>query len=68
MQEVPAESIDVNFKLTSLKALHAHWLIELYNVLTTAEGRETVLNGWKKSGVTAVLKERGNIGPKGPIQ
>ena len=54
---VPAESIDVNLKLTSLKALHASWLIELYNVLTTADGRETVLNRWKKSGVTAVLKK-----------
>ena len=42
---VPAESIDVNLKLTSLKALHASWLTELYNVLTTADGRETVLNG-----------------------
>ena len=42
---VPAESIDVNLKLTSVKALHANWLIELYNVLTTAAGRETVLNG-----------------------
>ena len=40
---VPAESIDVNLKLTSLKALHASWLIELYNVLTTADGREAVL-------------------------
>ena len=26
---VPAESIDVNLKLTSLKALHANWLIGL---------------------------------------
>ena len=39
---VPAESIDVNLKMTSLKALHTNWLIELYNVLTTADGRETV--------------------------
>ena len=53
--EIPAESIDVNLKLTSLKALHANWLIELYNVLMAADGRETVLNGWKKSGVTTVL-------------
>ena len=55
---VPAESIDVNLKLTSLKVFHVSWLIELYNVLTTADGRETVLNGWKKSGVTAVLRGR----------
>ena len=66
---VPAESIDVNLKLTSLKALHANWLIELYNVLTTAElynvlTRVTVLNGWKKSGVTVVSKKKEILPPK----
>ena len=64
---VPAEGIDVNLKLTSLKALQANWLIELYNVLTTADGRETVLNGWKKSGVTAVLKKKDILPPKDPF-
>ena len=54
---VPAESIDVNLKLTSLKTLHASWLIELYNVLTTADGRETRCY--------SCLKERGDIAPKG---
>ena len=29
---VPAESVDVNLKLTSLNALHANWVIELYNM------------------------------------
>ena len=61
------ESIDVNFKLTSLKALHVNWLIELYNVLTTADGREMVLNGWKKSGVTAVLMKKEILTPKDPF-
>ena len=65
--EVPAESIDVSLKLTSPKALHANWLIELYNVLTTADGRETVLSGWKKSGVTAVLKKEEILPPKDPF-
>ena len=64
---VPAESIDVNLKLTSLKALHANWLIELYNVPTTADGRETVLNGWKKSCVTAVLKKKEILPSKDPF-
>ena len=63
---VPAESIDVNLKLTSLKALQANWLIELY-VPTTADGRETALIGWKKSGVTAVLKKEEILPPKDPF-
>ena len=64
---VPAESIDVNLKLSSLKALHTNWLIELYNILTTADGEETVVNGWKKSGVTAVLKKEEILPPKDPF-
>ena len=54
----------VNFKLASLKALHANCLIELYNALTTADGRDTVRNGCKKSGVTAVLKKDEILPPK----
>ena len=42
---VPAESVDFNLRLTSLKALYFNSLIELYNVPTTSDGRETVLNG-----------------------
>ena len=63
---VPAERIDVNLKLTSLKVLHANSLIELYvySALTTADGRETVLNGWKKSGATAVLKKEEILPPR----
>ena len=64
---VPAESIDVNLKLTSLKALHTNWLIELYSVLTTADEKETVPNGWMKSGVTAVLKKEEILPPKDPF-
>ena len=45
---VPAESIDVNVKLTSPTALHANWLTELYNVLTTADGRERAQLGGRK--------------------
>lgn len=65
---VPTESIEVDLKLTSLKALHANWLIELYNNLTTADGRETVLNGWKKSGVSAVLNKEEILPPKDPFR
>ena len=59
---VPAESIDVNLKLTSLKAFHANWLIELYNVLLMEE--RWVEEQWCYSW----LKERGDIAPKGPFQ
>ena len=68
MQESQQKAlISIDLKLTSLKALHANWLIQLYNILTNADGREMVLNRWKKSGVTAVLKKEEILPPKDPF-
>ena len=44
-------SIDVKFQLTTLKPLHAKWLIELHNYLTSPEGREICMKGWKVTGI-----------------
>ena len=44
-------SIDVKFQLTTLKPLHAKWLIELHNYLTSPEGREICMEGWKVTGI-----------------
>ena len=66
MKPKPLTLSNKSLILTSL--INDNWLIELYNVLTTADGRDTVLNGWKKSGVTAVLKKVEILPPKGPIQ
>ena len=45
------ESIEVKFKLSSMKPLHAKWLMEAYDHMTTATSREIYLNGWVKSGI-----------------
>ena len=66
MQESQQKALMFNLKLTSLKALHTNWLIELYNVLTSADGGEKDLNGWTKSGATAVLKKEEILPPKNP--
>ena len=51
----PIEHIEVNFNPTRLKPIHAGWMIELYNFLTSEEDRVTILNGWKKAGIAGVL-------------
>ena len=45
------DDIEVDYRLSVLKPLHANWLISLYNHMSSPEGKETILSGWKKSGI-----------------
>jgi len=44
------EAANVERKLSALKAIHATWLVEMYNFFTSAQGRVHVLKGWEKAG------------------
>ena len=50
------EDIEIKFQLTTMKPLHAHWLIELYNELTSTREKDVVIGGWKKSGSWDAIK------------
>ena len=41
--------------LSVLKPLDAQWLIDLYNELTSSEGRKVVINGWRASGIADAI-------------
>ena len=41
------DSIDIPLKLSIIKPLHAKWLIDMYNEMTSAGGREVCLKGCK---------------------
>ena len=45
------EEIDIKFKLTTIKPLHAKWVVEYYNEMTSQPGEEVIVNGWKASGI-----------------
>ena len=45
------EEVDVKLQLTRLKPLHAEWLVELFNHMTTSQGKEIIMSGWKASGI-----------------
>ena len=47
--------IDIKFLLSTMKPLHAIWLISSYNKLSSVEGKEVILSGWKASGITEAL-------------
>ena len=34
-----------------MKPLHAKWIMDLYNELTSEKGKEIVLSGWRASGI-----------------
>ena len=39
------DDIEVDYRLSVLKPLHANWLISLYNHMSSPEGKETILSG-----------------------
>ena len=39
-------------KLSILKQLHAKWLIDLYNYMTSSDGQAVSLKGWNVAGIT----------------
>ena len=39
-----------------LKPLHASWVCELYNYLTSSEGKPINENGWRRAGITSAVE------------
>ena len=54
--------IEIKLRLSMLKLLHKQWLTDLYNLMTSAEGKNIVLKGWKSAYITeAVQKGLSNL-------
>lgn len=51
------DTIEVELKLSIVKPLHAKWLIEMYNEMTSADGKQICLKGWKVAGITEAVKK-----------
>ena len=49
------DEIEIKFTLTELKPIHANWLIECYNSLTSPENQGAILAGWRASGISEAL-------------
>ena len=45
------EEIKIEFRLTTLKPLHAKWLVEYYNQITSESGSSVIINDWKAAGI-----------------
>ena len=51
------EEIDIDLKLLVLKPLHASWLIELFDHMTSPAGKAVSLKGWEVAGITDAVKK-----------
>ena len=45
------KDVEISLKLSIVKPFHAKWLIEMYNHMTSSEGRDVCFKGWKVAGI-----------------
>ena len=50
------EQIEVQLTLTTLKPIHAKWLVDFSNHMTTLEGEQVISRDWSTAGMTNALK------------
>ena len=50
------EDINIKYTLSVLKPLHARWIVDFYNHMTTPKGREVCTNGWNGAGIADAIK------------
>ena len=48
---VDFENITIKFLLMTMKPLHAGWLISCYDKLTSLQGSQVILSGWRAAGI-----------------
>ena len=51
------EEVDIDLKLSVLKPLHASWLIELFDHMTSPDGKAVSLKVWEVAGITDAVKK-----------
>ena len=49
------EDIEMKFHLTEIKPIHAKWITQFYDYMSTEDGSKVITNGWKKSGISDVV-------------
>ena len=61
------EDVEVDFRLSVLKPMHAQWLVNLYNFFTTKQGAVMIMKGWKKSEILGLLDGSTTLPPEDPF-
>ena len=53
---VVLEDVQINLRLSVLKPIHAGWLVDVYNHMTTDKGSEISNSGWSAAGITDAIQ------------
>ena len=61
------EEVETDIRLSVLKPLHAQWLVNLYNYLTSPDGAKVISRGWKKAEITGLLDGTTVLPPEDPF-
>ena len=56
---ISIDDIDIKLRLSLIKPLHASWLVDLYNHMTSGAAKDLIGSGWASSGI----KDAINLGP-----
>ena len=62
------EDVEVDFRLSVLKPLHAQWLVNMYNFFSTERGRLVISKGWKKAEISGLLDSTTVLPPEDPFE
>ena len=58
---VKIDEVDAKFRLTTMKRLHAQWVVDFYNEMTTCKGNKIIESGWRAAGISDAIR----LGSKG---
>ena len=58
----------MDFRLSTIKPLHAQWLVDMYNFFTSEKGKEVIAKGWKKAKITGVIDGTITLPPEDPFE
>ena len=53
---IALDDINIRFQLKTMKPLHAKWLIDLYNEVTSPHVKDVITGRWEKSGIWDAVK------------
>ena len=53
----PVDQKQIKFKPSTMKPLHANWLTQVYDFLSSADRKHIILAGWKAAGITGALQK-----------
>ena len=51
------ENVDISLKLSVMKPLHAKWIMEVYDHMTSGDGKTICLKGWEVAGIAGAVSK-----------